>query len=138
MEQNIQKIQTGVCNVTGLTPNTSYTVAVKVYDNAGLSKMSNNRPAVTEGKLQAPNIIPTGETTNGYYKNTITITIQDATNVAEKIKYKINNGAEAIINGTSGNFTIQEDGNYTITAWIEDRNGKNNTNSSKRYTRTNS
>ena len=39
------------------------------------------------------------------------------------IKYKINNGEEQIINGTSGSFTLAEDGNYLITAWIEDNIG---------------
>ena len=119
----MMKIQIGVCNVTGKTPNTSYTVSVKVYDNAGLSKMSNSTPAVTDGKMQPPTITPTGTTNNGYYKDTITINIQDTTNVATKIKYKLNGGAEQTINGIAGNFTITEDGNHTIEAWIEDNSG---------------
>ena len=85
--------------------------------------MSNSTPAVTDGKMQPPTITPTGTSQNGYYKDTITVNIQDTTNVATRIKYKLNGGAEQTINGTTGNFTITDDGNYTIEAWIEDNSG---------------
>ena len=61
---------TGIYEATGLTAKENYTITVKVYDNAGLSKESNSIPAVTKGLLQAPSITPSGQTQNGYYKGT--------------------------------------------------------------------
>ena len=115
--------KTGIYNVTGLSPNTAYTVEVKVFDNAGLSKMSNSVPVLTESTLEAPSITPAGANTNGYYKEDITITIEDTNNIAVKIKYKLNGGTEATIYGKTGNFKIQEDGEWQIVAWIEDNKG---------------
>ena len=109
--------------MTGLSPNTAYTVEVKVFDNAGLSKMSNSVPVLTESTLEAPSITPAGANTNGYYKEDITITIEDTNNIAVKIKYKLNGGTEATIYGKTGNFKIQEDGEWQIVAWIEDNKG---------------
>ena len=76
-----------------------------------------------------PTITPTGTSQNGYYKDTITVNIQDTTNVATRIKYKLNGGAEQTINGTSGSFTIEQDGTHQIEAWTEDNAGNRSTSS---------
>ena len=120
---------TGIYEVSGLKPNTNYTVSVKVYDNAGLSSLSNNKPTVTGLGLQAPTIDLSGTNQNGYYKGTITVNLaeREAGTGATKIKYKLNGVAEQQIAGTSGSFTIEVDGSYTIEAWTEDNDGNKST-----------
>ncbi|MCI8519638.1 MAG: hypothetical protein HFJ51_06275, partial [Clostridia bacterium] len=112
---------------TGLNPNGTYSIVVKVYDNAGLSQDSIATPVVTKGELLKPRVTPSGSTRNGYYINTVTILLADTsaanTTRVVRIKYKINNGAEQTITGTSGSFQITADGAYTITAWSEDNQG---------------
>ena len=127
----------GIYEVSGLSPNTNYAVEVKVYDNAGLSNTSNSIPIVTNIGLQAPRIDPTGTIQNGYYKGTITVNISEAVSGTgmTRIKYKLNNGAEQTINGTSGSFTIEQDGTHQIEAWTEDNEGNRSTSANANVTR---
>ena len=127
----------GIYEVSGLKPNTSYIVSVKVYDYAGLSSTSNNKPTVTGLGLQAPSINPTGQAQNGYYKGTITVNLAESVpeTGATKIKYKLNGGAEQTINGTSGSFTIEQDGIHQIEAWTEDNEGNKSISANANVTR---
>jgi len=94
-------------------------------------------PIITNIGLQAPRINPTGATQNGYYKETITVNLAEAVagTGATKIKYKLNGGQEATINGTSGSFTIEQDGTHTIEAWTEDNEGNKSTTANANVTK---
>ena len=52
-----------------------------------------------------------------------------------RIKYKLNNGAEQTINGTSGSFTIEQDGTHQIEAWTEDNEGNRSTSANANVTK---
>ncbi|MCI8621083.1 MAG: fibronectin type III domain-containing protein, partial [Clostridia bacterium] len=113
------------------TPNTNYSVTVKVYDNANnVNDKANAVPITTKGQLLPPRITPS--TLNQYYTSDITISIQDTAEStktrASKIKYKRTSSAgEETINGTSGNFKITTDGTYQIYACTEDAQGNKST-----------
>ena len=96
----------GIKDITGLTPNASYSVTVKVYDNANnVNDKANAVPITTKGELLPPRITP--NRLNQYYTNDITISIQDTAEASKtravKIKYKrTSNAGEETITGTSG------------------------------------
>ncbi|MCI8620783.1 MAG: fibronectin type III domain-containing protein, partial [Clostridia bacterium] len=121
----------GQIDITGLTPNTSYSVTVKVYDNANnVNDKANAVPITTKGQLLPPRITPS--TLNQYYTSDITISIADTAEAsktrASKIKYKrTSNAGEETINGTNGNFKITTDGTYQIYACTEDAQGNKST-----------
>ena len=112
---------------TNLTPNQTYNVSVIAYDQAGNpSIQSSTVPAITKGQLLPPNINISGNTRNGYYIGTVTITVSDTSDSTKTRVSKIKvtgAGAERTITGTSGSFTITSDGTYTISAWGEDASG---------------
>lgn len=109
-----------------ITPNKTYTVTVKVIDNAGWSEESGSISAITKGELKPPSIIPA--TFNQYYNGNVTVSIQDTAEAsktrATRIIYKkTENGAEEIIEGRNGSFTISTDGTYKISACTQDAGG---------------
>jgi len=117
---------TGTIVITGLEPNRTYMVYIKVIDNAGWDKDSDQVSAITKGELKPPRITP--NTLSAYYTGNVTISIADTAEAgktrATKIKYKrTENGTEETINGTSGSFEINTDGVYKIYACMEDANG---------------
>ena len=87
--------------------------------------------------MQAPTIDLSGTNQNGYYKGTITVNLaeREAGTGATNIKYKLNNGAEQTINGTSGSFTIEQDGTHSIEAWTQDNEGNKSNSSNANVTK---
>ena len=119
---------TGVYDAnTGLNPNGTYSIVVKVYDNAGLSQDSIATPVVTKGELLKPNANISGDTRNGYYVGNVNIQVTDAsssaTTRAVRIGYTINNVQQTPIYAASGNIQITQDGVYNISVWEEDNQG---------------
>jgi len=109
-----------------ITPNKTYTVTVKVIDNAGWSEESGSISAITKGELKPPSITPA--TFNQYYNGNVTVSLTDTAEAsktrATRIIYKrTENGAEEIIEGRNGSFTISTDGTYKISACTQDAGG---------------
>ena len=125
---------TNTVNITGLIPNQTYNVVVRVTDNAGNPKESVATTATTKGELLAPNVSISGTTRNGYYIGTVTVKVNDtsASGRSRVARIKVSGaGTVRTITGTSGSFTITSDGTYTISAWSEDASGNKSTTTTK-------
>ena len=124
----------GTWQATGLNPNQSYNITVKVFDRAGLSSnASNNTPVITKGELLKPGIsIASGNMgQNNWYVSDVVLNIYDTAEAdktrATAIKYSVAGGnelGEQTINGTSGQVTINRDGISTIYACAVDARRK--------------
>ena len=131
----------GTFAITGLTKQTTYKIEITATDPLGNPSTNTATGNITtKGELKAPRITPTAKAgvqtgTNGWIKGTVTIEIADTAPLSDTAAvyayYKITNNATKAVVKTGGPLTLtgqkttieyNANGQYTITAWVQDGN----------------
>ncbi len=126
--KELKNNKTGGFQVTGLVPNTAYSIIVEAVDRAGNIRTGTGITVTTKGKILTPTITinpstPNGN--NGWYKTEdITVTINDGETDSTKsgvtqIVYTLD-GATVPVNGRTATVTISTDGTHTVKAYATD------------------